>query len=135
LKSHIQTDVTICIKNQLGLVYDAEKVYKHHQMDQKLIDIMNVFKPDFNIVDATTVVDYGPVSYDPEWERSLGLLIAGIDAVAVDTVGTNLIGIKNVDHVQMAAEKGFGCNNMDEINVIPSKEVIEKYQLQLHSKE
>ncbi|MFX1325070.1 MAG: DUF362 domain-containing protein, partial [Promethearchaeota archaeon] len=132
LKSHIQCGVTICIKNQHGLFYDAEKVYNHHLINQKIIDALNVFKPDFNIVDATTVIDYGPDLIDPTFQIPMGLLLCGIDPVAVDTVGSKLVGIDDALHIQMAAEKGFGTNNFEEIDVIPSKALIEKYRVQLN---
>ena len=133
LKSHTQCDVTICLKNQHGFLYYPEKIYHHHMMDEKIVDIMRVFKPDFNIVDATTVCDYGPVAYKPEWVIPMGLLLAGKDPVAVDTVGARLIGFNNVRHIQLAACEGFGTNNLDEIDVMPSRDLIDKYTTQLHS--
>jgi len=57
LKSHVLAESTISIKNQHGLIYDEDKMYKHNLIHEKVADIMNVFKPDFNIVDATSVVN------------------------------------------------------------------------------
>ena len=134
LKTHLQTGLTNCIKNQHGLLYDDEKVYNHHLINEKIIDILGKFKPDFNVVDATTVVDYGQVAITPEWEIPMGLLMSGKDPVAIDTVGAKLLGIKieDVKYLQMAANQGFGSNNLDEINILPSKDLIDQYKLQLH---
>jgi len=132
LKSHIQCGVTICIKNQHGLFYDAEKVYNHHLINEKIVDALNVFKPDFNIVDATTVIDFGPALIDKTFEKPMGLLLSGTDLVAVDTIGSRLVGINDAVHIEMAAEKGFGINNFEEINVIPSKNLIDQYKIQLN---
>ncbi len=134
LKTHMQTGLTNCIKNQHGLLYDDEKVYNHHLIDEKIVDILGKFRPDFNIVDATTVVDYGQVAIIPEYNIPMGLLLAGADPVAVDTVGAELLGIEDVKHLQLAAEQGLGCNNLDEITVLPTKNLIEQHKMQLHCK-
>jgi uncharacterized protein (DUF362 family) len=132
LKSHVMCGVTICIKNSHGLVYDAEKIYNHHLINEKIVEITSMFKPDFNIVDATTVLDYGPGPIiDDSFIVPMGILFCGKDPVAVDTVGGKLVGIDDAIHIKMAAEKGLGTNNFDEINVIPSKEIIDQYKIQL----
>jgi uncharacterized protein (DUF362 family) len=131
LKSHVLAESTISIKNQHGLIYDEDKMYKHNLIHEKVADIMNVFKPDFNIVDATEVVNYGPMAVFPEWSIPMNLLISGTDPVALDTVGSLLIGIDNVKHINIAAEKGFGTNNLEEIDVLPSPDLINKYKIQL----
>jgi uncharacterized protein (DUF362 family) len=132
LKSHVQCGVTICIKNQHGLFYDPEKVYNHHLIDDKIIDALNVFKPDFNIVDATTVIDFGPSKIDQSFVKPMGLLLSGIDLVAVDTIGSRLVGIDDAIHIAMAAEKGFGINKLEDINVVPSKDLIDQYKIELN---
>ncbi|HUX98945.1 MAG TPA: DUF362 domain-containing protein [Candidatus Deferrimicrobium sp.] len=132
LKTHLQTGLTNCIKNQHGLLYDNEKVYNHHLIDEKVVEILSKFRPDFNIVDALTVVDYGQVAILPEWNIPMGLLLAGRDPVAVDTVGAALLGIKEVKHIDLAAEQGLGCNDLNKINILPSKDLIDQYKMQLH---
>jgi len=134
LKTHLQTGITNCIKNQHGLLYAAEKVYNHHLIDEKLIDIMKIFKPDFNLVDATTVVDYGQFSLLPEWEIPMKLLLSGKDPVALDTVGAALMGIEDVRHIELAAKMDFGCNELDKIQILPSRDLLEKNKCQLHCK-
>ncbi|TXT60015.1 MAG: hypothetical protein BAJALOKI1v1_1330011 [Promethearchaeota archaeon] len=134
LKSHILAEATISIKNQLGLLYDKEKMYKHHLIHEKVVDIMNVFQPNFNLVDATTTVDYGPMAVFPEWETPMNLLISGIDPVAVDTIGSYLIGIDNIKHIEIAAERGFGINDLKQIEVLPSHKILDEYKIQLHHK-
>jgi len=125
---------TICIKNQHGLLYDHEKVFEHQNIDEKIVDIMDKFKPDFHIVDATSVVDYGPLCIDDTYAHKMGLLLSGIDPVAVDSIGCRLmgIGIEEVKHIALAAKRGFGTNKMENIEVIPSEDLIDKYKIQLH---
>jgi hypothetical protein len=64
----------------------------------------------------------------------MGLLLAGCDPVAVDTVGARLLGIDDVEHIKMAANRGLGCNDYGEINVLPTKRLVEQYKLQLHDR-
>ncbi|MHA1915496.1 MAG: DUF362 domain-containing protein [Promethearchaeota archaeon] len=131
LKSHIQCGVTICIKNQHGLFYDKEKVYNHHLINEKIVDALNLFVPNYNIVDATTVINFGPSLIDEEYIIPMGLLLSGTDLVAVDTIGSRLVGIDDAVHIEMAAKKGFGTNNFEEIEVLPSKDLIDKHKIQL----
>lgn len=131
LKSHVQCGVTICIKNSHGLVYDAEKIYNHHLINDKIVEITSMFKPDFNIVDATSVINFGPTLMHEDFKIPMGLLLSGKDPVAVDTIASMIVGIDDAKHIAMAAEKGLGTNNIEEINVIPSKDLINQYFVQL----
>jgi uncharacterized protein (DUF362 family) len=132
LKTHLQTRLTNCIKNQHGLLYDEEKIYNHHLIEEKIIDILGKFQPDFHIVDATSVVDYGQMAIIPEYHIPMGILLAGRDPVAVDTVGAELLGITDVKHIQMAAEQGFGCNDLEQIEILPSRDLVDQYKMELH---
>jgi len=132
LKSHVMCQVTICIKNQHGLLYDNEKIFEHQHIDEKIIDIMELFKPDFHIVDATSVIDYGPFCIDNTYCHEMNLLLSGIDPVAVDTIGSKLIGIEDVKHISLAAKRTFGTNKMEEIEVVPSLDLINKHKIPLH---
>ena len=131
LKSHVQCGVTICIKNSHGLVYDAEKIYNHHLINDKIVEITSMFKPDFNIVDATSVINFGPTLIHEDFNIPMGLLLSGKDPVAVDTIASMIVGIDDAKHIALAAEKGLGTNNIEEINVIPSKDLINQYFVQL----
>jgi uncharacterized protein (DUF362 family) len=133
LKTHVFTKVSICLKNQIGLLYDKEKIFDHYLINDKIMDIASVFRPDFNIVDASTVINYGPVALYKDWVVPMGLLVSGTDAVAVDTVCSKLIGIDKVKHLKMAAEKGFGCDNFEKIDVIPSRDIVDLYKIQLNA--
>ena len=79
LKTHTQCDATICIKNHHGFLYDKEKIFRHHLINQKILDIMKVFTPDFNIVDALSVCNHGSYAYNLEWHLPMGLIFAGPD--------------------------------------------------------
>jgi len=132
LKCHVLSKCTISIKNQHGLLYDQDKVFRHDAVQEKVVDILNIFKPDFNLVDASSVVNYGPMAIFDDWSIPMNLLISGTDPVAVDTVGAHLIGIENIKHINLAAKRGYGTNKLEEIEIIPSKQLLKKYQIQLN---
>ena len=123
LKTHVLTKITCGIKLQHGLVYDDEKIYAHDRIDEKLVDILSFIKPDFAIVDCTESVHGGPLPPPPkekEWSFTIGVLLAGDDVVAVDAVAAQLLGFtpRDVKHVWLAHEKGLGCADLNEIEII-----------------
>ena len=110
LKTHLQTGITVCLKNQHGLLYDSEKLYKHHQIDEKIVELYEKFQPDLNIVDATTVLNNGAVSFAKEWKLPMNLLLAGQDALAVDRIGAELLGIpiNRIKYLKIGSERNLG---------------------------
>ncbi len=134
LKTHLQTGITACLKNQHGLLYDLEKIYNHHLIDEKISDLYSFIQPDFNLVDATTVVNHGANSFSPDWEIPLNLLIAGTDGVAVDAVGAELLGIPldHVKYLKLAREKKLGCGTLENIEILPDRAVLENHRMKLN---
>lgn len=129
LKAHVNCGVTLSIKNQHGLLYDPEKVYHHNLIDEKIVEILGMFMPDFNIIDGTTAMNFGPTVLSPEFVQPMNLLIAGEDPVAVDTIGAKLLGIHNVHHLKMAGEQGLGISDEKEITVLPSSDIIDQFKV------
>ncbi len=134
LKTHLHTEFTACIKNQHGLIYDNEKIYKHHLMHEKIIEIYRKFKPDFNIVDATAVTNHGNFAFKDDWFVRFNMLLAGPDAVAVDTVCGKLLCIESdiVKYLRIAGQEGLGVSDYNEIEVLPNKAIIEENKKDLN---
>lgn len=132
LKIHLQTGVTICIKNQHGLLYDNEKLYEHHHIDEKIVDIYEMIRPDFNLVDGLECINHGVFAFKEDWIIKINLVLAGTDGVAVDTIGAQLLGINNPKHIELAAKRGLGCNDLSQIRVIPDEKIIDKKKMQLN---
>jgi len=135
LKCHIQAQMTACLKNQHGLLYNKEKAYNHHMIHEKVVEIYRMFKPDFNLVEATTVTNHGNFAYTPDWAIKYDLLLAGTDAVAVDSVGARLMGFdsREIGHLKIAHEQGLGTCLYDEIEVIPDRSLVEKKKRNLNN--
>ena len=69
-----------------------------------LLEIYLLRPPDLNIVDAVTAMEgNGPGSGDPV---QVGLLLAGVNPVAVDVIAAEIAGIpKNILYLEQAARK------------------------------
>lgn len=98
LKTHEMMTMTCAVKNLFGAVIGAEKAAWHMKAGSSrelfaklLLEIYQLKKPTLNIVDAIIAMEgNGPGSGDP---IKLGLLIAGINPVAVDVIAGKLGGI------------------------------------------
>lgn len=98
LKTHEMMTMTCSVKNLFGAVVGAEKAGWHLKAGESrqlfarmLLEIYLLKKPVLNIVDAIEAMEgNGPGNGDPVY---LGLLIAGINPVAVDVIAGKLAGI------------------------------------------
>ena len=117
LKVHHMAVVTLCMKNLMGLI--LPKSIMHSQIDQKIADLTSLFKDKvkINIVDGLVGAEVDETSGSPV---KMNLIIAGRDMVAVDTVGSAVMGIdpKRVKYLKLAEERGLGVSNIREIEVL-----------------
>ncbi|MCH8865199.1 MAG: DUF362 domain-containing protein, partial [Chloroflexi bacterium] len=108
MKTHIRTLVTLSLKNMKGVMPGAEKRKSHRLgLDKAIADLNSVVKSNYVIVDALAGMQ-GLWEY-PHDRVEMGLILAGLDPVAVDTVGTCLMGFDpaQVMHLQyFAARQG-----------------------------
>ena len=111
LKTHEMMTLTCAVKNLFGAVVGTAKAGWHLKAGadrelfaRLLLEIYELRPPDLNIVDAVTAMEGdGPGSGDP---RHVGLLLAGANPVAVDTIAAEITGIpKRLLYVERAAER------------------------------
>jgi uncharacterized protein (DUF362 family) len=120
LKTHVNTGVTLGMKNMFGLLPDKFKG-KYHMMgiNKVILDINSVLRPQLTVIDGFVGMEgRGPV----EGERvQMNLIIASQDVVAADATGCRVMGIDphSITHVRKAFEKGLG--NIDNIEVLGEK--------------
>ena len=109
LKTHEMMTMTCAVKNLFGAVVGHGKAAWHLKAGadkelfaRMLLEIYLVRKPDLTIVDAVTAMEgNGPGSGDP---REVGLLLAGVNPVAVDVIAAEIAGIpKKLLFVERAA--------------------------------
>jgi uncharacterized protein (DUF362 family)/NAD-dependent dihydropyrimidine dehydrogenase PreA subunit len=99
LKTHQMMGMTCAVKNMFGAVVGLRKPRLHLQAGTDksffalmLLELCEQLSPALNIVDAVVGMEgEGPGSGDPV---QIGALLAGSNAQAVDTVATELIGLR-----------------------------------------
>ena len=117
MKTHIRTGVTLSLKNMKGVLPGLEKRKTHKLgIDEGVADLNSLVKTTLTIVD-------GIVGMEGNWEYPrdcvpMGILVAGKDLVAVDTICSKIMGFdpRKIRHINRAAEKKLGI--MDESKII-----------------
>ena len=122
LKTHYLTKVTLAMKNLKGCLRWEDKI-KFHQPDlcRAVVELNKIVRPTLNIIDALN------------WKPGGGLLIAGSDIVAVDTVGTALMGLnpKEIRTITEGAAAGLGESDITRIEIIGEELKKLKYRVNL----
>ena len=96
LKDHSFTETTIAMKNMFGIApgkfycgsWNKSKLHSP-STDKSVVDICMYKKPDLSVVDASTALKGMHLAGR---HKKLGLILAGFDPVAVDTIGSELLG-------------------------------------------
>ena len=115
LKTNILTTITCCLKNQRGCNPMLNKQQFHPHIDEAIVaENLAVGVPDFCIVDGIVGVGgiWGP-SFGPPIHSKL--IIAGKDAVAVDSVCARIMGFnpRRIGHIKLASKNGLGSTSYE----------------------
>jgi len=111
------------MKNMYGALYEKEKAFLHSGLEQNIVDINKVIAPHLCITDATTTVVHGGFKYGL-WvgcpPTRMDLIIAGLNPVAVDAVGTKILGRdpSNIHYLALAAKQGLGVCDLQKLTVV-----------------
>jgi hypothetical protein len=123
LKTHYLTTVTLAMKNLKGSLKREDKpLFHHHDLSMAVVELNKLVRPTFNVIDCTApaIVHQLGSGYMAEQQTSHGFLIAGSDIVAVDAVGSALMGIDpaQVRTVSLGAACGLGESELLRIEII-----------------
>ena len=96
LKDHSFTKTTIALKNMFGLApgryyggsWNKSKLHSPSP-DDAVVDVCTYKRPDLSVVDASVALTGGHLTGK---KKAVGLILAGFDPVAVDAVGSALLG-------------------------------------------
>lgn len=115
LKLHRITGVTLSLKNMMGVV--QPKGQMHFRLNEKIVDLASVVKPRLAVVDGLIGGEGHETAGKPV---PMNIVIAGLDPVAVDTVGATIMGINvdNIRHIKLAAQKELGTCNLEQIRIV-----------------
>lgn len=117
-KAHPWTTVTFAMKNYIGIQDDRHRLIDHdHRLEDKVADLQYITQPQFIAIDAITAGEgrmLTPIPFD------LGMVIMGNNQVAFDAVCCHIIGVdpREVPHIRMAHERGFGPIDLEHIDVV-----------------
>jgi len=116
------------IKNVFGLVPDVKKAPLHKKLDTLLPDICEAIGGiDLAVIDGTYL--YRGAGADPhatkdasKYRVKMNTLVVGRDAIAVETVGATLAGLKpdKMPILKEAVKRHLGEGNIDNIEIVGS---------------
>ncbi|MDH4265553.1 MAG: DUF362 domain-containing protein [Deltaproteobacteria bacterium] len=131
MKTHIRSAVTLSVKNMKGVMPGAEKKKTHRLgLELAIADLNSIVRPHFAVVD-------GLMGMEGLWEYPddcvpMGLVGAGRDPIAVDSVFAQIMGMesKEIMHLVYCQEKGLGKCDPGRIEVagVPISEVRRPFQ-------
>jgi len=116
IKTHANCMFTSALKNQYGCNPYPHKAIYHKRLDDAIVDLNVVFKPNLVVVDGIVAMEgyKGPTDGVP---IRMNTLIFGRDPVAVDHLIARMMGINpdNVRYLAEAEKRGVGkskCKTM-----------------------
>lgn len=119
LKHHGGADLTISMKNLMGIVWD--RGYWHrNDLHQCIADFTSFRKPDLNIVDAYFVMKRnGPRGVSKEDVLTMKSQIISTDIVAADAAAAKIFSSKpeEIEYIRIAHEMNLGNMNLDQLNI------------------
>jgi uncharacterized protein (DUF362 family) len=108
LKTNMLTKTTGCLKNIFGLLRIKRKSVYHPRINDVLADMNQVIRPSLCLVDGCIGMEgQGPGFGTP---KPCGLLIGGLDPVAVDACCARVMGFSPwfIKHIRMCHRVGIG---------------------------
>jgi len=113
LKTHFASTLTAAMKNLKGTTtYDEKKRFHYLGLNQAVAELNAVLKPHLIVVDGLIALEGdGPIAGTPV---GLNLLMAGTDAVAVDTVAARIMDIDPTEVLSLCLAQGMGYGVWDE---------------------
>jgi len=153
MKAHMSVGCTLSIKNLFGwmptAVYGAPRHYLHDhlvRLPRVLADLALWTRPCLCIVDATVAAsksEWGGEALRP------GLILAGTNAVAVDSVGARAMGFDpdgdypdppffyRRNPIRIASRAGLGSNRAEDVEVLgpQPEEVLTRFEVHGYGKE
>jgi len=105
-KTHDLTLITGVLKNFFGLLPRKDKIAYHRQINEVIVDINRLVKPDLCLIDARVGLE-GVITGRP---RTLNALILGRNPVSVDATMARVMGFQpeRIRHLVEAEKYGLG---------------------------
>lgn len=119
LKHHSSTNLTIAMKNLMGIVYDR-RFWHRNDLNQCIADFCLFRKPDLNIVDAMLVMTQnGPRGTSTaDLVRKNSLLVSS-DIVSIDAASALIFGMQpsEIGYLSIAEQMNIGSLDLSQKNI------------------
>ncbi len=124
LKTHMLTLYTGAIKNTFGAIPGFGKARLHNlagrpaPFSRFVVDVHSLVAPALHIMDGVMAMEGDGPSGGKA--RYVGAVMAGTDAVAMDTVAAGMLGmdVRRVHMIRLAAERGLGTDDPAAIDIV-----------------
>jgi len=119
LKSHSSADLTMSMKNLMGIVWDR-RYWHRNDLHQCIADFTSFRKPDLNVIDAYYVMKKnGPRGVSKADVVTMKSQIISSDIVAADAAAAKLFGLKpqDIDYLEIANKMKLGEIDLNKLNI------------------
>ena len=105
-KTHYLSFVTGVLKNLFGVLPRKDQAFYHSKIDEVIVDLARIIRPQLNIVDARVGVE----GWNGPKTRKLDAFIIGHGAVSVDSTMVRIMGFKpeQVPHIMKTYDYDLG---------------------------
>jgi uncharacterized protein (DUF362 family) len=112
LKHHMLSGATMCMKNYMGVIEKRNSL--HQALPVCVADLTRFMKPKICVLDAMRILkDHGPVGGNLRDVEVKTTVAAGVDIVALDALGAELMGKKPADYATVVKGQEVGLGKMD----------------------
>lgn len=122
-KTHNMTGVTLGLKGIMGLVWDRMCMHTRYDLNESIVDLASVIRPQLTVVDASRVLTTNGPS-GPGRVNQANMVIASRDPVAADAATVRefrwygrQMSPKQVMHLRLAEQKGLGSATLEPLQV------------------
>jgi uncharacterized protein (DUF362 family) len=119
LKSNVLAHgLTGSIKLNIGILCEKERMWNHnYRLDDKIVDLLEVGRPDFIVTDGIEAAVGGNQLTEPG--KPLGVIILASDPLAHDVVCAHILHLdpETIGHLRQARDRGYGTLDVGGIDL------------------
>ena len=119
VKHHNLCRATLGLKNWYGML-GGRRNQLHQNIEMGITDLANFIRPTLTILDAYRIlVSNGPQGGNLDDVRTVKMLVAGTDPVAIDSFGATLLGVEvgDLPYLNVAETRGLGVVDFTRLNL------------------
>jgi uncharacterized protein (DUF362 family) len=127
LKTHMETGVTLSLKNQMGLLPPANKIQMHRlDLDRCIAYLGKVIRPTINLIDGIIGMEENGPHHGKD--KIANLIFCGDDMVEIDSFAMAMMGLdyRYARHICIAEDIGVG-KFVDELKIQENRDKIVKF--------